>query len=113
MRTPAPARPDGDAALCDVAEVAEVMAALASPSRIAIIRVLGDRELDVGEIATAVGMSVATTSHHLVLLRRARLVVTRRDGTRRLNRLAGPHVTELCAAACATVHYPAARTARR
>lgn len=97
---------------CDVDDVAEVMAALASPSRVAIVRLLAHEELDVGEIAQRLGASVATTSHHLGPLRRAGLVTSRRDGTRILNRVAGARVLDLCAAACAMVDPPARSTAR-
>jgi hypothetical protein len=45
------AREPGPDASCDPDDVAEVMAALASPSRLEIVRVLADTELDVGEIA--------------------------------------------------------------
>ena len=86
---------------CEPAEVAEILAALTSPSRLGIVRLLADTELDITDIALRLGASVATTSHHLGPLRRARLVISRREGTRILNRLAGPHVLELCDAACA------------
>ena len=89
---------------CDPVEVAETLAALASPSRLGIVRLLAGTELDVTEIAVQLGASVAATSHHLGPLRRARLVISRREGTRILNRIAGPHVLELCEAACATTH---------
>ena len=100
-------------ARCEVDDVAEIMAALASPSRVAIVRLLAEEELDVGEIAQRLGASVATTSHHLGPLRRAGLVTSRRDSTRILNRIAGPRVLDLCAAACAVAHPPARSTARR
>ena len=86
---------------CDPDDVAEIMAALASPSRLEIVRLLANGELDVGEIAHQLGATVATTSHHLGPLRRAGLVISRRDGTRILNRVASPRVLDLCAAACA------------
>ena len=95
--------PRADAS-CDVDDVAEIMAALASPSRVAIVRLLAEEELDVGEIAQRLGASVATTSHHLGPLRRAGLVTSRRDSTRILNRTASPRVLALCTAACAMTH---------
>jgi DNA-binding transcriptional ArsR family regulator len=98
---------------CDVDDVAEIMAALASPSRLAIVRILAETELDVGEIAERLGASVATTSHHLGPLRRAGLVTSRRDGTRLLNRIAGPRVLDLCAAACAMAPAREPAAARR
>lgn len=95
-------------ASCDPDDVAEIMAALASPSRLEIVRLLADAELDVGEIDQRLGASVATTSHHLGPIRRAGLVASRRDGTRILNRIASPRVLDLCAAACEMAH-PSAR----
>ena len=88
------------------------MAALASPWRIEIVRLLADDELDVTDVAERLGLSVANTSHHLGRLRRAGLVISRRDGTRITNRLAGPHVQDLCVAACATAGDPAAAAPR-
>lgn len=106
--------PDRAMAGCDPDRVAEVMAALASPWRLEIVRVLADGELDVTDIAHRLRLSVANTSHHLSRLRRARLVIARRDRTRITNRLAGPHVLELCAAACQTATAPdAAATGTR
>ena len=102
-------------ARCDAHEIAEVMAALASPSRVEIVRLLAAAELDVTEIAARLGASVAATSHHLGPLRRAGLVTSRREGTRILNRLSGPRVVDLCSAACATTKSalaPPARTRR-
>lgn len=97
---------------CDPDEVAEVMAALANPSRLEIVRLLAEAELDVTDLAHGLGASVATTSHHLGPLRRAGLVSSRRHGTRILNRLADPHVIELCAAACAIANPPCTRVQR-
>jgi DNA-binding transcriptional ArsR family regulator len=85
---------------CDAERVAAVMAALASPWRIEIVRLLAEDELDVTDIAERLGLSVANTSHHLGRLRQAGLVTSRRDGTRITNRLAGTHVRDLCVAAC-------------
>jgi DNA-binding transcriptional ArsR family regulator len=58
----------------------------------------------VTDIAQRLGASVATTSHHLGPLRRAGLVTSRRDGTRILNRIAGPRVLDLCVVPCAVAH---------
>jgi DNA-binding transcriptional ArsR family regulator len=88
----------------DTDDVAEIIAALASRSRLEIVRLLVDTELDVTDIAQRLGASVATTSHHLGPLRRAGLVTSRRDGTRILNRIAGPRVLDLCVAPCAVAH---------
>jgi DNA-binding transcriptional ArsR family regulator len=97
---------------CDAERAAAVMGALASPWRIEIVRLLADDELDVTDIAERLDLSVANTSHHLGRLRQAGLVISRRAGTRITNRLAGPHVHDLCAAACDTARDPAAAAPR-
>jgi DNA-binding transcriptional ArsR family regulator len=57
--------------------------ALAEPRRRAILRELGDRELTAGEIASLFAVTRPAISQHLAVLRAARLVEERRDGTRR------------------------------
>lgn len=71
-----------------VAEVAAdldlALRALADGNRRAILRVIQSDPQSVGVIAVEVGLSQQTTSHHLGVLREARLAVGRRDGTRHL-----------------------------
>ena len=57
--------------------------ALAEPRRRAILRELGDRELTAGDIASRFSVTRPAISQHLSVLRAARLVDERRDGTRR------------------------------
>ncbi len=107
-------RPEPDLdAVCDSEHAAEVFAALASPWRLEIVRLLAAGPLEVTEIADELGISVANTSHHLGRLRQAHLVTSRRDGTRITNTLAGPHVLALCLAACETAPPPGARAGVR
>jgi DNA-binding transcriptional ArsR family regulator len=58
--------------------------ALSHPSRRAILRLVLDRELPVGELAERTGMSQPAASQHLKVLRDAGLVRGRVDGRRRL-----------------------------
>jgi len=81
------------AALFD--EFARVGKALASGRRIELLDVLANGERTVEGLAREGGLSVANTSQHLQVLRRARLVATRRDGTSVYYRLASPEVFEL------------------
>ncbi|MCP4632394.1 MAG: winged helix-turn-helix transcriptional regulator [candidate division Zixibacteria bacterium] len=53
---------------------------LSDPTRLKILYCLLDREMQVGDIAERVKMSVSATSHQLKILRESRLVKTRRDG---------------------------------
>jgi rhodanese-related sulfurtransferase len=76
-------------------EFARAAKALASGRRIELVDVLANGERSVEALAGEAGLSVANTSHHLQVLRRAGLVVTRREGTSIHYRLAGPEVFEL------------------
>jgi DNA-binding transcriptional ArsR family regulator len=59
------------------------------------VDVLANGERTVEALAGEVGLSVANTSQHLQVLRRAGLVTARREGTSVYYRLAGPEVFEL------------------
>jgi DNA-binding transcriptional ArsR family regulator len=58
--------------------------ALSHPTRRAILRLVLDRELPVGELAQQTGVSQPAASQHLKVLRDAGLVRGRVDGRRRL-----------------------------
>jgi DNA-binding transcriptional ArsR family regulator len=58
--------------------------ALAEPRRRAILRLVWDRELPAGEIASHFAVTRPAVSQHLRVLKEADLVEERRDGTRRL-----------------------------
>lgn len=61
--------------------------AVAEPRRREILRLVWSEELPATEIAARVGeISRSAVSQHLAVLKGARLVVERRDGTRRLYR---------------------------
>ena len=76
-------------------EFARAAKALASGRRIELLDVLANGERTVEALAAGVGLSVANTSQHLQVLRRAGLVTTRREGTSIHYRLAAPEVFEL------------------
>ena len=59
------------------------LAALADPTRRALFESVRARPRTVGELAEQVGVRQPTVSQHLLVLREARLVTDRRDGTRR------------------------------
>jgi len=58
--------------------------AISHPSRRAMLRLVLDRELPVGELAKRLGVSQPAASQHLKVLRDAGLVRGRVDGRRRL-----------------------------
>jgi DNA-binding transcriptional ArsR family regulator len=63
-----------------------LLSALASPRRRAILGLIWDRELSAGEIARHFPISWPAISQNLGVLRRAGVIVERREGTRRLYR---------------------------
>lgn len=63
-----------------MSEVQRILDALASPTRREILWLVWDEELPAGAIATRCGVSPATASEHLTVLRRAGLVDLRADG---------------------------------
>lgn len=75
--------------------LASVAKALGSGRRAEIVEVLTQGERSVDELATAIGQSVANTSHHLRTLASAGLLRSRRDGTQIIYSLAGETVEDL------------------
>lgn len=76
-------------------QFARIGKAVTSPRRIELLELLAQGERSVESLARAAGLGVTTASSHLQVLRGARLVATRRDGTRILYRLADADVVEL------------------
>ncbi len=71
----------------------ELLNALADPARQDLVQVLARAELNVGEIADRVTLSRPTVSHHLGVLKRARLVRARKLGREVYYRLDKPSIT--------------------
>lgn len=79
-------------------QLAGVAKAVSHPVRLELMEHLGQGERSVEALAELVGHSVANTSHHLLLLRKAGLTDARKDGVRVLYRLSGDDVVDLFAA---------------
>lgn len=77
------------------AQVAELFSALGDMSRIRIIAILADREMNVTELAERVGLTHSAVSHHLRHLRQMRLVRTRKDGRHVYYLLDDDHINDL------------------
>jgi rhodanese-related sulfurtransferase len=73
-------------------QFARTAKAVASPKRIELLELLAQGERTVEALAGATGMQVTNTSAHLQVLRHARLVETRKHGTKVYYRLAGNEV---------------------
>jgi DNA-binding transcriptional ArsR family regulator len=64
----------------------ELLRAIASPRRVAILGLIWDRERTAGEIAAGFDVSWPAISQNLATLRRVGAITERRDGTRRFYR---------------------------
>jgi DNA-binding transcriptional ArsR family regulator len=73
----------------------EAIDAISHPGRRAMLRLVLDRELPVGELAERLGVSQPAASQHLKVLRDAGLVRGRVDGRRRLYRVDGEGLERL------------------
>lgn len=71
------------------ANLAEIAQALGHAHRLELLEHLGQGERSVEDLATCAHLTVANTSRHLQILRRARLVEPRREGKRMLYGLTG------------------------
>ena len=74
---------------------AEFFKTLGHPARIRVLELLSQREHAVAEMLPEVGIEAANLSQQLAVLRRAGLVVTRKEGTTVRYSLTSPHVAEL------------------
>ena len=78
---------------------AELFRSLAHPARIRVLELLADGERSVGDIAQVVGMEMSHLSQQLGVLRRAGLVVTRKEGSSVFYAVRDPALLEMLAAA--------------
>ncbi|MFR9797568.1 ArsR/SmtB family transcription factor [Streptomyces sp. MS06] len=74
---------------------AEFFKTLGHPARIRVLELLSEREHAVAEMLPEVGIEPAHLSQQLAVLRRANLVVTRKEGSTVYYSLTSPHVVEL------------------
>ena len=79
----------------DVNLVAETFKILGDPTRLRILLACLDGPRPVGEIAAATGASQSLVSHHLRLLRGARLVTGTRDARQVFYQAADQHVRHM------------------
>jgi ArsR family transcriptional regulator, nickel/cobalt-responsive transcriptional repressor len=75
--------------------IAELMQALAAPSRVRLLYALRESEAGVTELAERAGVTPSTASQQLRILRHLRFVATRREGRSILYRLHDGHVSAL------------------
>jgi len=75
--------------------ISSMLAQIQQPARIQILLIIGKRETCVCHIEAIIGIRQATISQHLMSLRKAGLVSTRRDGRHIYYRLTNPEIIEL------------------
>ena len=75
--------------------LADLFSALSDPTRLRIISVLLDSEMNVGEIAAQLEMTESAVSHQLRGLRQMRLVRARKNGRQVYYALDDDHVAKL------------------
>jgi DNA-binding transcriptional ArsR family regulator len=75
--------------------LADLFSALSDPTRLRIISVLLESEMNVGDIADRLGMSESAVSHQLRGLRQLRLLRSRKEGRQVYYALDDEHVARL------------------
>ena len=78
-------------------ELVDGLKALAHPLRLRILRALSGGELNVGDIELATGIGQPALSQQLGVLRKSRLVGTRKDGKLVFYRIAGDRLSAVSA----------------
>src|SRR5690606_7063622 len=76
-------------------ELADMFKMLGDPSRLRIVIATLEGPVSVGEIAERLGLSISLVSHHLRLLRAARLVTADRRGKQIFYRTHDQHVARV------------------
>jgi len=78
---------------------AELFKALAHPARVRVLELLAEREHTMGELAELSGLEPSHLSQHVMQLRRAGIVDSRRVKTTVISSLRDPQMAELLAVA--------------
>jgi ArsR family transcriptional regulator len=74
---------------------AELFKALANPARIRVLELLSEGERSVGEMQPQVGIELSHLSQQLGILRRAGLVVARKEGASAIYAIKDPLIADL------------------
>ncbi len=82
---------------------AEFFRTLGHPARIRVLELLADGERSVGELQPDVGLEPSHLSQQLGVLRRAGVLISRKQGTTVFYSLASPLIADLMAAARAVL----------
>ncbi len=75
---------------------ADLLKALAHPSRLEIIQLLREQELCVSDIYSMLDLPQAKISQHLMILRDVGVVTTRKDGKQVFYQISHPQIVQAC-----------------
>ena len=78
-----------------ITQESQLFRALAHPKRLEILSVLHDRELSVGEIVNKVHLTQSNVSQHLMVLRKAKILCTRKVGQKMYYHILSPRLIQL------------------
>lgn len=76
-------------------QISKLLSLIGQPARIQILLIVGAQEACVCHLEAVLGMRQASISQHLMVLRKAGLVITHRDGRNIFYRLAKPEVVDV------------------
>jgi len=81
--------------LSPINDISKILTCISQPARIQILMSLSSQEACVCHLETALGMSQASISQHLMILRKNGLVVTRRAGRHIYYSLSNPSLLDI------------------
>lgn len=73
---------------------AEMCQVFSHPKRLALINVLRNREMSVGELSRELGLALGNLSQHLSMMRERHILVSRKEGNVVFYRIANPRLLE-------------------
>jgi ArsR family transcriptional regulator len=74
---------------------AEILKALAQPTRLKILELLRDKEKCICEIVPALNGEQSNISRHISLMQKSKLVTTRKDGVKVMVKVSDPKIFEI------------------
>ncbi|MCC5889672.1 MAG: winged helix-turn-helix transcriptional regulator [Alkalibacterium sp.] len=75
-----------------IKQAAELFKAISDPGRLEIVTVLEKEPLSVTRLSIVLGREQSTLSHQLRILKKARIVVSRKEGKKRIYSLSDNHM---------------------